>query len=436
MKKLTIRTLALLLALLTVFPLMMSCAKNNGSETTTGSGDAAATTEPEEQQPDPDAKAALLAANPYAEAGYELIKNLIKKSYKIKTHVLYGATDNANAPALWGYGGFMEAVAEAYRLYPEDKDIADTYKDVLTKGLDGYKVSNATIKTPNNGSIKGITYYNAGKGGRGDYYYDDNAWICIQLLIGYQQLQDPALLEAAEKNLEFLWTGWDDVLGGGIYWDKTYGGKNTCSNGPVAIANLLAYQITNKDEYLEHGRMIYDWTRKVLLDGSLYNDSISKDGKNKNNWKAAYNQATPIYAGALLYEITGDETYFKQAKATMQSTVGLMFKISGSKSNQKVTVNGNPIYKAWCMGWLVRSYVKYFEVDSSKKDTYMGYVEKALDIELTTKTTAAKGYYDPYFKTGDWGSESKTDILQPSGIASCFLLAAYYDVVLNPKTAP
>jgi hypothetical protein len=43
------------------------------------------------------------------------------------------------------------------------------------------------------------------------------------------------------------------------------------------------------------------------------------------------------------------------------------------------------------------------------------------------------GYYDPYFLTGDWGSESVTDVLQPSGVATVMMLCAYYDVYIAPS---
>ena len=433
MKTVIVKLVALILALASVAPFAMSCGKNKPAEETAAESTAAeetATTAPKPVEPEPNQIDPALANNPYASAGYELILKTIKKCYNLKNHWMSTATDSPNAPAVWGAASFIESVADAYRLFPDDETIGKTYRDMLTVYLDTYKIKNATINAPSQ-KYTGITYYNATKGGRNDYYYDDNAWICIQLLVGYQQLGDESLLEAAEKNLEFLWTGWDDVLDGGIYWDKSFSGKNTCANGPVAIAMLLAYQLTEKEEYLERGRMIYDWLRDKMLDGNLYIDSINTTTLEKNNWKAAYNQATPIYAGALLYEITGDETYYEQTKATVNATINLMFKTEGRAPNQTVKMNGNPIFKAWCVGWLARSYVKFYEVDPKKSTTPMYYLEKVLDSELTTKNFDGNVYYDPYFLTGDWDKESKTDILQPTGVASTFLLAGYYDVVLT-----
>jgi len=432
--KTIIKLLSLALVLAALLSLFTACAVNvdvngEGEGEYDGDGKEGETTteEPERVDPEKAALAEALANDVYASTGYELTKTLIKDYYTLRSHWLKTEYGNSGAPAVWGAAAFIEACADAYRLYPDDTTIAKTYKDALTNLLDRYKVTNVNLKSPA-GTTRGITYYNASQGNRGDYYYDDNAWICIQLFIGYQQLGDEELLAAAEANLAFLWTGWDDVLGGGIYWDKSYGGKNACSNGPTAIAFLLGYQITGNEDYLEKGSMIYDWARSKLLDGSLYIDNINKSGS-RNNWKAAYNQATMIYAGAQLYEITGEQKYLNYTKATYTATNNLMFSTTGRGSKQTVRMSGNPIYKAWCVGWLARGYAKYYEVDPKKDATAFELLEKVLDNEIGTKTRT--GYYDPYFCTGDWGSESVTDVLQPSGVACTFLIAGYYDCVLK-----
>lgn len=427
MSKTLVRILAAFLSLLMILPLAMSCGtlgtdENEEGTTTTTKEDTSEVTPPSDLD-------AAIAENPYASAGLELMHNVIDDYYTKRTDWLKSSTTDSGACAVWAVGSFIEALAEAYRLNPEDKEIKEIYIDSLDGLLQEYKVENVTIRTPNRGTFAGITYYNATRGMSGDYYYDDNAWLCIQLLEAYSLLEDEKYLALAEENLEFLWTGWDEeVLGGGIYWDKSYGGKNTCANGPVAIAFLMAYQYTEKEEYLTKAKQIYDWANEKLLDGSLYIDSIGKDG-GKNGWKAAYNQATMLYAASQLFEITGEEDYYKHAKKVYNATIGLMFKVEGGRKDMKVSMNGNPIYKAWCIGWLTRSYVKYYTIDETKNESALNYLELVLDKELTTKSKA--GYYDPYFLTGDWGSESTTDVLQPTGLVSVFCLAGYYDIYLK-----
>ena len=415
------KLLASLLAISSLLPLASACAGNTPDATTvdtTADTTAATTTAPTPSNPLP----SDVYTSIFAEPSYTLMRQIIKDYWRTTSLCSDPKTGKA---VVWGFASFMEAVAEAYRLYPDDKTIAKAYRNALTKGIQQYKVTDAKITTPD-GQTHTVSYYNAGAGGRGDYYYDDDAWICIQFLNAYELLKDDQFLADAEETLEFLWTGWDDVLGGGIYWDKTYGGKHTCSNGPTAIAFLWAYQLTQKEEYLEKGRMIYDWCREKLLDGDLYIDNLGVNG-GRENWKAAYNQGTMIYAGAQLYEITKDETYLNQARATNKAAVNLVFKGRGNAT----TMNGNPIYKSWCIGWLVRGFMKFYSVDPEKDTDAMD--KMAVVLKKNLKSKDKKGYYDPYFRTGDWGGESKTDVLQPCGIETVFCLTTYFQEFMAPK---
>ena len=101
---------------------------------------------------------------------------------------------------------------------------------------------------------------------------------------------------------------------------------------------------------------------------------------------------------------------------------------SGSGSHLKM--NDNPIYKSWCVGWLTRGFLKFYSVDSKKSGTAMKMLEGVLSKTLETKDK--NGYYDPYFcNPNAWQTESRTDILQPSGVCTVLSLAAYYDLVLK-----
>lgn len=418
MKKL----IACLLTLATLVPLAAGCATNTPEDTSATTTTTATTVATTTAKPKPAYPSDNMDSQ-FAEPTYLLAKQILKDYWRT-SHL--NSDLRSGTAVVWGFASFMECMAEAYRLFPNDKTIAKAYTNALTKGIAKYEVS-ATITTPN-GQKHDVTYYNAGAGGRGDYYYDDDAWICIQFLNAYELLKDEQYLAKAEETLEFLWTGWDDVLGGGIYWDKSYKGKNTCANGPVAISFLWAYQLTQKEEYLEKGKMIWDWAREKLLDGDLYIDALGVDG-GRNNWKAAYNQATMIYVGAQLYEITGEEIYLEQTRRTYEASLSLMFKGRGSATS----MNGNPIYKSWCIGWLVRGYLKFYSVDPEKDTKGMEYMEAVLKKNLKTKDK--KGYYDPYFRTGDWGNESKTDVLQPCGMLSVMALCTYYDIAMAEKEA-
>lgn len=358
-------------------------------------------------------------------AGLDYIKLIIDDYYHRDTHIVSEQPGGNRSTTLWPATSFLEAVAEAYRACPDDPYIYSTYVDLLNNCLPAHYRVEATI-TSTTGNYD-VVYYNAVANSTGDYYYDDDAWVCIQFLIAYDLLGDERYLELAEESLEFFWTGWDDKLGGGIYWDKSYQSKNTCADGPIAIAFLRAYEITGKDEYLEKGKMIYEWLRDVMLENDLYCDAISMDGT-MNRWKAAYNQGTPLAVGALLYRITGEQRYLTETTAVWRATINHMFRGSGSN----VTMNGNPIYRAWCVGWLVRGLEMYYMVDDAKKTEAMDKMLSVLEDERgTIGYQGREGYYDPYFLTGDWATESMTQILQTAGVACTFLLAGHYELSLN-----
>jgi hypothetical protein len=373
--------------------------------------------------------AKTIAGNEYACAGYELTFNILSKSYNLFNHKTRNRVDTGGTAAVWPAASLIENTADAYRLFPANPLLKLYYVDMLTKGMDRYLVKDAVINSPK-GEFKGVSYYNASAGNEGDYYYDDNEWVCIQLLLGYTRLNKPALLEAAEKNLEFIWTGWDDVLGGGIYWSSEYSGKNACSNAPAAIAFLLAYQLTENEEYLKKGIIIYDWMNSTLREGDLFIDNIRVESGAKNGWKGTYNQATMIYAGSLLYEITGEKEYYDLTVATVRATVPHMFTVTDKADGSKaVKMNGNPIFKAWCVGWLARSYEKFYSVAPDKDDTPMNYLKAVLDLELETKDK--NGFYDPFFCSGDTDEENYSEILAQDGVASTLLCTAYYDTLLK-----
>ena len=364
-----------------------------------------------------------------AAAGYELTQVLLKKCYDPLRHTMHKHTDDKGWTYAWGAGSFLEAMADAYRLFPTDLRLRYDYADALKKCMPRYLAKDQTIETPS-GPVSGVTYYNASAGNRGDYYYDDNAWICIQLLFGYQNLGDASLLDAAKKNLAFLRTGWDDVLGGGIYWAASYESKNACSTAPVAIANLLYYQITGEQAYLDHAKDIYDWMNATLRENDLFSDAIAVSDGGINHWKAAYNQATMIYAGSLLYEITGEEKYYDLTKKTVDASLALMFiETATEDGGTDITMRENPIYSAWCIGWLVRSYVKFFEVDPQKDTAAMDRTNAVLQKELATKDE--NGLYDPFFCSGGANPDGYTGLLAQSGVACTLLSAAYYNAVLR-----
>lgn len=414
------KMLSLALAGLLMLPTLLSCSNQAAvSETTAATSDAAVTEAPIDYE-------ALLASNPYAAPAETLMVETIQKYYDARKHTVKSSLDNSNPAYVWPTTAFVEGLAETYALFPENKTVKNCYIDMLDNGFDRFKVTNATLNTPS-GQYTGITYYNSSLGNQGDYYYDDNAWICVRYLTAYEQFGNPDYLARAEEILEFLWTGYDDYQGGGIYWDKTYSGsKGICTNGPSAISHLWAYQITGNELYLERGTQLYNWAYETLRDSK----GIYFAGVN-DPWQPAYDQGTMLYAASLLYEITGDESYYESARISSRAVVNHMFTVEGTRNDLKVTMNRNPIFKAWCVGWLTRGIVKFVSLKPSGSN-YITMLKNVMDQTLATKDK--NGQYDPFFcskGTDFWDKDYfDHDVMQPAGIVIVLQLIAYYDVYL------
>jgi len=377
------------------------------------------TTEVKEKDP-----ATLLAEHKYAKAGQKLVLETCVRYYDLKNHELRTYLGKNDIATVWPLASYIEMLTEAYRLYPDNERIEKYYRDVLDYCLPTYEVKNATIKPPSGQVYTNITYYNAGRRSQGDFYYDDNAWVCIQLINAYELLGEEKYFEQAQKILEFMWTGWDDVQGGGIYWDKTFQGKGICCNGPVAVAYLKAYRYTQNETYLERAKMIYDWANSKLRDkNGIYHAGLDLKTGSLDPWKSSYDQGTMMTSAALLYEFTKDEKYLNDLKQTAQSTINLMFEVV----KKDVKMKGNPIFKSWCVGWAVRGEMTAVDYTDQSK-LFMKYLKMVLDKTLETKDK--NGQYDPYFCTGEWwdGEEFDNDVIQPTGVATILLLTGYHDV--------
>lgn len=420
--KAQMKLLASAMAVLTLLPTVLACGGTKPAETTADTT-SAATGENEEPAPD---YAALLASNPYGAPAETLMVETIEKYYNKRTHTVQTDLNNQSTAYVWPTTAFVEALAESYVMYPDNATIKNCYIDMLDNGFDQFKVTNATLKTPS-GRHSGITYYNSSRGNQGDYYYDDNAWICVRYLTAYEQFGNKDYLKRAKEILEFLWTGYDDFQGGGIYWDKTYSGnKGVCTNGPATISHLWMYKITGEEIYLQRGTELYNWVNENLrTSGGIYFAGVN------DPWQPAYDQGTMLYATCMMYEITGDDAYLKLARKSTTAIASHMFTVEGSGESMVVTMKRNPIFKAWCVGWLTRGMVKYVATDTSKKsNTYMKMLKNVMDQTLQTKD--ANGQYDPFFcskGTDFWDKNYHDhDVMQPAGIVIVLQLLAYYDV--------
>jgi len=167
-----------------------------------------------------------------------------------------------------------------------------------------------------------------------DLYYDDNAWMAITFVEAYEVTGDEKYLHRAKEVFQFVMSGWDENLGGGIYWhvDTVKNpSKNTCSNAPSAVAALkLAQHCREREEYIEAAERLVSWTQRNLQapDG-LYWDNMKLSGSvEKTKW--TYNTALMMRAHLYLYQLTGADMHLEEAKRLGTASANFIKKETGA----------------------------------------------------------------------------------------------------------
>src|ERR1039458_8576682 len=165
------------------------------------------------------------------------------------------------------------------------------------------------------------------EGPGGTKYYDDNAWIGIELARMYELTHNADLLGSAEGIMAFEMAGWDAEPGiacpGGIPFSNSVENseRNTVTDGPTAELGVQLYRLTGNAQYLQFAEQAYEWVRACLTEpNGLYADHIKPHGSiEATEW--SYNQGTMIGAGVLLYQATNNSAYLYQARQTAAAAI-------------------------------------------------------------------------------------------------------------------
>ncbi len=161
----------------------------------------------------------------------------------------------------------------------------------------------------------------------GQRYYDDNEWFGITALDAYARTKKQSDLELGKMMYDFIMSGYDDVLGGGIYWvEGSKSSKNTCSNGPGVLVAIHLYQATKNKAYLDTAIQIFNWTNeKLQAPSKLYYDNISTKDNTIGKAIFSYNTGTMLESNIYLYEVTGDKKYLTEANVIADSSLTFFY---------------------------------------------------------------------------------------------------------------
>ena len=180
--------------------------------------------------------------------------------------------------------------------------------------------------------LNSLAYYNAAGGPNNNWQtdgWDDNlAWMVNPFLRGYQLTGISSYLTQAEAGWNNGYKqGWDTTVAGGGIWENTdKQSKCALSNDPFVFEGVGLYQATGDSTYLTKAETIYSWVRSALLvtSGSTagrVHGCVGSNGVVQADDDNVYNAGSFLEAATQLYRITGNQSYYNDAKMVADHTV-------------------------------------------------------------------------------------------------------------------
>ncbi|MDN5284950.1 MAG: hypothetical protein JWR38_1224 [Mucilaginibacter sp.] len=282
------------------------------------------------------------------------------------------------AAVIWGHGAAFSgyvAAKEAAACFPDYKSKYETNYDTrLLTAIDKFR------NTRNGGPEAYAVYPGTGD----ERYYDDNIWVGLDMTDLYMLTHESKYLDRAKLVWNFVLSGTDNLMGGGVYWKEGNKSKNTCSTAPAAVLAAKLYQATHEDAYLQSAKSLYAWCKQTLQDPAdyLYWDNVHlSDESNPNSAiiiakdKYPYNSGQPMQAAALLYKITHEAQYLTDAQNIAGAAYNKWFIAFNSAvlgETFQILAPGH----VWFQAIMFRGFIELYKIDHNK--TYVTAYKKTL----------------------------------------------------------
>lgn len=213
---------------------------------------------------------------------------------------LDGPWAGAGTASVWGLSQPLAAAVALVRIGALDRRALDPLADALER----YRTGNGYGPFP----------------GDRTHYYDDNAWIGLDLVGVHLATGDPAPLVDAARVLAFVGEG--EHRDGGVRWvEQPRSPRNTCSTAPAAQLALWVHLLTGDRDALELAHRCRAFLVEHLRrDDHLYADNVDVDGV-VDPAIHSYNQGTPVGMDVLFHRVTGDASFLHDATATADASL-------------------------------------------------------------------------------------------------------------------
>lgn len=277
----------------------------------------------------------------------------------------------------------------------------------FTRGLEAYWDPTAPVP--------GYNAWCSGPGGT-DKYYDDNAWVALDFVEAFKATHDPLFLQKAYATQRFVLSGWDDTLGGGLYWKLDHQGKNTCSNAPAAAAALSLVQATGSQTQLAWALKIRDWTNSHLQDtDGLYWDNVNLKGEvQKAKW--TYNTALMIRTDLLLYRLNHDRSNLTEARRLSDAGLDAW---TDPKTGSLQKTEDSPRFSNYFCEALLRLF------DETHDVKYLNAVRRQAEFAYAHVRDPQGGYWDNW-KANTHAPDERKSLIENASVARLFWLLAPY----------
>ncbi|MCW3787952.1 glycoside hydrolase family 76 protein [Plebeiibacterium sediminum] len=262
---------------------------------------------------------------------------------------------------VWGQGGAFSGFVAIREASQAIKSLGNKYiemDDLMFNGI------NKFITTDNNISAYAVYPSNGNQ-----RFYDDNVWIGIDMANLYLQTGDTRYLDKAKMVWQFILSGTDEKIGGGVYWieEENPSSKHTCSTAPSAVLAAKLYLATKEQEYLDKSVELYTWVKEKLQDSGdyLYYDNININGITIDKNKFTYNSGQPMQAASLLYKITNEKQYLTDAQNIARSIFNKWFTeyVSSSLEQRINYIEGH----TWFNAVTLRGFIDLYKIDGDRK---------------------------------------------------------------------